>query len=193
MKRTKAHVGIGIGKRTCVACAMGADGVVLKRTKYPSTRKDVNAFIDDLAAYDCMTACEPTARMWIKTYGEFERRGIPITLANPLRLKMVQSGVKTDRIDAERLANKLRLDDMPACYVPGPEARRTMDMLRQRVLLVRERTRYLNRQHSMLDKYDHTIKVGSSTSGERHQSYLDALKLGPGDMVRVAGYNVEAV
>ena len=172
---------------------MGADGVVLKRTKYPSTRKDVNRFIDGLDAYDCMAACESTARMWIKTYGEFERRGIPITLANLLRLKTVQSGVKTDRIDAERLANRLRLDDMPACYVPGPEARRTMDMLRQRVLLVRERTRYLNRQHSMLDKYDHTIKVGSSTSGERHQSYLDALKLGPGDMVRVAGYNVEAV
>ena len=140
MKRAKAYVGIDIGKRTCVACIMDADGGVLKRSKYPNTRNDANKFIDGLAAYDCMAVCESTARMWIKTYEEFERRGIPITLANPLRLKMAQSGVKTDRIDAQKLANKLRMNDIPACYVPGPEARRTMDILRQRVLLVRERT-----------------------------------------------------
>ena len=44
MKRAKAYVGLDIGKWTCVACTMGADGVVLKRTKYPNTRKDMNAF-----------------------------------------------------------------------------------------------------------------------------------------------------
>ena len=188
MKRAKAYVGIDIGKRICVVYTMGAGGVVLIRSKYPNTRKDVNAFIDGLSAYDCMAVCESTARLWIKTYGEFERRGIPITLANPLRLKMAQSGIKTDKRDAERLANKLRLDDIPACHVLGPEARRTMDILRQRILLVQERTRYLNRQHSILDKYDHTVKVRSSTSGERHQSYLDSLKLGTGDMVLMAQY-----
>ena len=153
MERTKAHVGIDIGKRTCAVCIIGADGGVLRRTKYPNTRKDANIFIDTLAIYDCVAACESTARMWIKTYEEFERRGILVTLANPLRLKMSQSGVKTDKIDAQKLANKLRLNDIPACYVLGPEARRTMDILRQRVLLVQERTRYLNRQHSILDKY----------------------------------------
>ena len=68
-----------------------------------------------------------------------------------------------------------------------------MDILRQKALLVRERTCYLNRQHSILDKYDHTIKVGNLTPHERHQSYLDSLELGPGDMIRVAGYNMEAV
>ena len=140
MERAKAYVGIDIGKRTCAACIMGADGGVLKRTKYPNTRRDANAFIDGLAAYDCMAACESTARMWIKTYEAFERRGISIILANPLWLKMAQSGVKTNRIDAQKLANKLRLDDIPACHVLGPEARRTVDILRQRVLLVRERT-----------------------------------------------------
>ena len=119
---------------------MDADGNVLKRSKYPNTRDGANKFIDGLAAYNCAAVCESTARMWIKTYEEFERRGIHITLANPLRLKMAQSGVKTDRIDAQKLANKLRMNDIPACYVPGPEARRIMDILRQRVLLVRERT-----------------------------------------------------
>lgn len=141
MKRTRACIGIDAGKRTCVACTMGTDGGVLVRSKYLNTRNDANEFIDGLAAYDRAAVCEFTARMWIKTYEEFERRGIPIILANPLQLKMAQSGVKTNRIDAERLASKLRLDDIPACYVLEPETRRIMDILRQRILLVQERIR----------------------------------------------------
>ena len=133
---------------------MDADGGVLKRSKYPNTRKGVNMFIDILAEYDCIAACESTVKMWIKTYEEFERRSIPITLANPYRLKMSQSGVKTDKIYAQKLANKLRLKDIPACYVLGLDTRRIMNILRQRVLLVQERTRYLNRQHITLDKYE---------------------------------------
>ena len=120
MKRTRTYVGIDIGKWICVTCTMGADGAVLEMSKYSNTRNGVNKFINGLAAYDCMAACESTARIWIKTYEEFERRGMPITLADLLRLRMVQSGIKTDRRDAERLANKLRLDGMPACYVSGP-------------------------------------------------------------------------
>ena len=37
----------------------------------------------------------------------------PIVLANPLRLKLSQSGTKTDKLDARQLANRLRMDDVP--------------------------------------------------------------------------------
>ena len=37
----------------------------------------------------------------------------PIVLANPLRLKLSQSGTKTDKLDAWQLANRLRMDDVP--------------------------------------------------------------------------------
>lgn len=188
MKKMKVYVGIDIGKRVCVACIMLADGDVLRSVKYPNTREGVKAFINSLAKYDCEAVCESTARMWIKTYEEFEKCGIPIKLANPLRLKMAQSGVKTDKIDAKKLANKIRLNDIPECYVPTSASRRSIDILRQRILLVQERTRHLNRQHSILEKYDYPVNVGSATSGEKHQSYLDSLKLGPGDMVLMAQY-----
>lgn len=168
---------------------MAEDGSVLGMSKYTNTRYDVNRLLDDVTSeYDCEVVCESTARMWIKTYEEVEKRSIPIKLANPLRLRMSQSGVKTDKIDAKKLANKARTNDIPECYVPGAEARRILDLLRQRVLLRQERTRYLNRQHSILEKYDYPVITGSSTSGEKHQTYLDSLKLGPGDMVLMAQY-----
>ena len=165
---------------------MDADGKVLKNTKFPNTRDDVNGFIDnELAGYDCSAICESTARLWIKTYEEFERRGIPIILVNPARLGLPKFGAKTDKKDSAKLANKLRMNDTKnaTCYVHGPDTRRVIDMLRHRIILAQERTRYLNRQHAICDKYDYAIKTGCSTSGEKHQSYLNGLKLRPGDMV----------
>ena len=76
MKRTKVYVGINIGKRICVACTMDADGGVLNMPKYHNTKNNMRTFIDDLITYDCVAACESTIRMWIKTYEEFERRGV---------------------------------------------------------------------------------------------------------------------
>ena len=191
MKEQEVFVGIDVGKQTCAACAMDVKGIILKECKFPNTRADINQLIDGLLSrYGiCRALCESTARMWIKTYEEFNKRGIPIILGNPCRLRLTASGPKTDRLDARRLANKLRVNDVPdRCHVYGPEARRMMDILRQRTILVRERTRYLNRQHSICEKYDYPVRTGSATSGGKHQSYLDGLKLGPGDMVLMSQY-----
>ena len=128
--------------------------------------------------------------MWIKTYETFAGRGIPTVVANPLRLGLRKSGAKTDPEDAARLANKLRMNDLEdaICHVYDEDTIRIIDLLRQIALLKQERTRYLNREHSLCDKYDHSIKTGSDTSGEEHQSYLDSLKLRPGDMVLMEQY-----
>ena len=190
------YVGIDVGKRVCVFCIMHQRGTVLQRGKYQNTHAAVKQFIEDtLAPYGkCLGVCESTARMWIKTYEGFEAHGIPIIVANPFRLGLRKSGAKTDTKDAERLANKGRVNDIgdAACHVYGEDTRRALDLLRQMILLKQERTRYLNRQHSLCEKYDYPIKIGSSSSGEKHQSYLDSLKLRPGDMVLMAQY-VESV
>ena len=184
-------VGIDVGKRTCVAPIINEQGLLLKTGKYANTKKGVNEFFDMLL-YEygaCLAVCEPTARMWIKTYEEFERRNVRILLANPLKLKLKQSSLKTDKVDSIKLARRLRNDDIEVSHVPGPETRRVIDLLRQRVMLVQERTRYLNRQHSLLDKYDYKVAAhNGAMSCEKHQSYLDGLKLDSGDMVLIAQY-----
>ena len=175
---------------------MDPDGAILGSGTYPNTHAGVAGFIDGtLAAYgNCRAICESTARMWTKTHEGFKKRGIPTTVANPLRLGLRRSGSKTDTKDAARLANKLRVNDLEGavCHVYDQDTARIIDLLRQMVILKKERVRYLNREHSIADKYDHTIKTGSSTSSEKHQSYLAGLKLRPGDMVLMEQY-VESV
>ena len=185
-------LGIDVSKHNCAFAAMDADGAILESGKYPNTRADAAKFIDGTrATYGNFRAiCESTARMWIKTYETFTGRGIPIVVANPLRLGLRKSGAKTDPKDAARLANKLRMNDMEGaiCHVYDEDTMRIIDLLRQMTLLKQERTRYLNREHSLCEKYDYPVKTGSDTSGERHQSYLDSLKLRPGDMVLMEQY-----
>ena len=175
---------------------MDKDGGILYEGKYPNTRAAAGELARTLpAGYDCQAVCEATGRMHLKTYEMFVEAKIPMTVANPLRLKLSQSGAKTDRIDAKKLANRLRMNDVPACYMHPPEKMRNLALLYQRITLVQDRARVLNRQHAILDKYDYQTSSGhGNTSGSRYQAFLSGLKLDPGDtrimaqQVRQVGY-----
>lgn len=167
-----------------MVCVVNEKGSILEKSKYSNKTQAAEEFGRSmLSKYpQCRAVCESTAGMWFKTHLAFEKLKIPLVLANPMRLKLSQSGVKTDRIDAAKLAERLRLNAVPQCHVYSPEARHGLDLIRQRVNLVRERTRILNREHTLLDRFDHkpSDSGSSHTAGSRCQQYLDTLKLGPG-------------
>ena len=181
-------------KRTCVVCAMDHDARILYQGKYPNTRADAARLIGDtLSRYDCIAVCESTGNLWLKTFEMFEQADIPIRLANPYRLKLSQSGTKTDKIDARTLANRLRMDDVPTCHMYPPEIRDIRDILHLRISLVQHRTALINHQHAIMDKYDYNTTSGhGNTSGDKYQAYLNGLKLKNGD-TRIMAHLVRLV
>ena len=184
------YIGIDIGKRNCITCIMDADGYILEEGKYPNTLKAAEEFaLHAQNEYgECKVVCESTANMWLKTYSVFEKHNIDIVLGNPLRLKLSQSGSKTDKIDARKLANRRRMDDVPTSHVYPPEYRRIKDILKQRVDMVQDRTRVLNRQASILDKYDHHMKTTHSC-GPKYQAWLTSRSLENGDLRLMASHS----
>ncbi len=143
---------------------MDGGGNVLERTKYTNKRAAADVFAKYAAAkYDCTAVFESTGNYGFKTQLALEEYGIPYKIANPLRLKLSQSGLKTDKLDAERLANRLRMDDIPESYAYPPEDRRVLDILHDRINQVKARVMVLNRQHSILAKYDYEISASGST------------------------------
>ncbi|WP_168063467.1 IS110 family transposase [Candidatus Manganitrophus noduliformans] len=101
-----------------------------------------------------------------------------VTLAHPLKVRAIaEAKVKTDRIDSEILAQLLRADLIPAAYIPGKETRASKEMIRQRVFLVRTRTRLKNRIHVLLDRLHVPLPVVSDLFGKKGVSYLKQLKL----------------
>ena len=163
---------------------------MLERTKYTDNRAAAGAFARYAAAKcDCAAVFGATGNYGFKTQLALEGNRMPYKIASPLRLKLSQSGLKTDKLDAEGLANRLRTDDIPESYAYTPEDRRIPDILHDRTNQARARTVLLNRQHGILAKYDCEISDSWSTdlAGAKRRGVLDGLKLNGGGMRRMRG------
>ena len=159
-ERMKVSIGIDIGKKKCDWCALDGRGNVLERGQYSNTLKG----IDDIVRYittkyrrrgnTCKAACETTANMWYMTYDKFESAKIDIKLANTLKMGVVvKTAKKTDRIDAQKIAEAVRIGSIPECYVPTAHIRGVRTLARYRMRLARDRTNIINYTRSLLDRF----------------------------------------
>lgn len=62
------------------------------------------------------------------------------------------SRIKTDKIDARVLAWLVKNDLVPTVFIPTPKARELREVFRHRSYLIKERTAFKNRVHSLLTK-----------------------------------------
>ena len=164
------NIGIDIGKGKCIVCVVDGKGGVLERVSYKNTLEDAKEFARRMKKEyggkgRCQAACESTANMWLKTFEAFEGCGIPIKLANTYKMKIISdTDVKTDPIDAQKIANALRVGIIPECYVAAPALRDVRELLRYRISMVQARTALVNYTHGLLDKYDVTPDVSKMHS-----------------------------
>ena len=150
-------IGIDIGKRRCIVCTMDRNGTVLEETGYENTYAAATAFARKAKREygKCQAVCESTGNLWIKTYEAFENRGIPIELANPMKVRAIaEASVKTDKVDERTLAHLLRTNLIARCHVAERGVRGVRQLLRERNNLVKARTQTINRLHNLLDRYD---------------------------------------
>lgn len=179
----KTYIGIDIGKRKCDYCVKSRGGRILERGKYQNTAAGAGEFAEGMAKkYNgkgnaCQAACETTANLWVTTYGAFEAAGIPIRLANTFKMAVIaKTGKKTDEVDAEKIANILRMDMIPECYVPPAHIRGLRAVVRHRIRLVQSRTRVINRSHGTLDRNDK--KLDGPVYYAKNLALLETAELG---------------
>ena len=62
----------------------------------------------------CRAACETTGNMWHITFDAFEDAGIETKLANTFKMAIIiaKTGKKTDKVDAEKIAQILMMNMM---------------------------------------------------------------------------------
>jgi transposase len=86
---------------------------------------------------------------WI--YDHLKPHGAAVKVAHPLMLRAIAaSKKKNDRIDASRIADCLRCDFVPECYMDSSEIRERRRTLRYRNLLVRQVVQLKTRVASLL-------------------------------------------
>jgi transposase len=153
------YLGLDMHKKTSYVTLMDQAGAVLQQQRVPSTRTSIGALIDGFPK-PLHVALEAT-RNWYWMYDFLADKVQDIKLAHPPKTKLIaEARIKTDKLDSRILADLLRTNYLPTCYVPDPETRQRRELLRHRAYLIRIRVALKNRIHAMLAKLgiEHTYE-----------------------------------
>ena len=120
---------------------------------------------------------ESTGSYWIPVFNVVEGH-FTVVLANPEEVRN-RKGHKTDRKDAEHLADLLRHNHVRASYIPPEPVRQLRDLTRRRIQLTQDASRERNRVQKLLEQAN--VKIASVLSdvfGVSGQRMLVALLAG---------------
>lgn len=133
--------GIDVGKRFLLCCALTGAAAEEPRSqtrRFDATVQDLVHLRDWLSSENIThVVMESTGSYWVPISNILEGH-FTIVLANPEEVKN-RKGHKTDRKDAEHLADLLRHDHIRASYIPPKPIRDLRDLTRRRLQLAPRR------------------------------------------------------
>jgi transposase len=143
------YIGFDIHKKTISFCAKAQDGRILEEGIIPARRADLSAWAQRRSRpwWGAMEATLFTG--WV--YDDLKPRAQELKVAHPAMLKAIAaSKKKNDKVDARKIADLLRCDLLPECYMAPSRTRELRRVLRYRNLVVRQATRMKNRIAGLL-------------------------------------------
>lgn len=164
----KRFLGLDVHKTVVEVCAIDEAGKILFRRRIDCTREVLLRFAEELTENDWV-ALEVTTNAWAVAdlLEPFVGR---VVVSNPMKTKAIaEAKVKTDKVDAEVLAQLLRCDYLPSVWVPDAMTRALRQLTSRRERLVSEQTRIKNRIQSVLAGLLVVVPVNTlfSSSGQQ--------------------------
>ena len=164
------YIGLDIHKKTVAYCVKRADGQIVDQGVMEATRSGLTQWSGSLDR-PWVGAMEATIFTgWI--YDFLKPCAMELKVAHPEMLKAIAaSKKKNDRLDAEKIADLLRCNLLPECYMAPSEIRELRRVLRYRNLIVREGTRMKNKTSGLL------MEIGAEYNKQRLHGdrYFEAL------------------
>jgi transposase len=156
--------GIDIGKRFLLCCVLTGGAAEEPRSETLRFEATVTALqrLREWLTNKKVThvVMESTGSYWIPVFNILEDHFV-IVLANPEEVKN-RKGHKTDRQDAEHLADLLRHNHVRSSYIPPKPVRDLRDLTRRRLQLTEDATRERNRVQKLLEHVN--VKIGNVLS-----------------------------
>jgi transposase len=143
------YIGFDVHKKTISYCVKTADGRIEEEGKLRATRAALRQWARERQEA-WRGAMEATLFSgWI--YDALKPYAAELQMGHPAMMKAIgASKKKSDKLDARKIADLVRCDLLPACYVAPPEVRELRGMLRYRNLVVRQETRMKNKMSGLL-------------------------------------------
>lgn len=145
------YVGIDLHKHLLVAHILDEQGQTVATARCePVTLQSLQRFAQKHLQPTDHIALEVTTHVWavVRILMALVAR---VVVSNPMATKAIASAkVKTDKVDAEVLAQLLRLDYLPSVWMPSPEQSLLRELTARRTRLVQDRTKLINRIRTTL-------------------------------------------
>jgi len=154
------YIGLDIHKKTISYCVKKVDGTMVQQGKLAADRKTLLKWMEGLPG-PWLGAMEATLFTgWV--YDFLKLYAVDLKVAHPAMLKAITAAKKkNDRADAEKIADLLRVNLLPECYMLSEELRELRRILRYRNMIVRTAVKMKNKMSGLL------MEVGATYSKEK--------------------------
>lgn len=170
------YAALDLGQRTVQAVLKREDGKIVKEVKIKKQADLILQFLHETNADVVMES----GYNYQYLYDLLKENQYNVKVAHPFMVKAIAyAKVKTDKVDARTLADLLRMDMVPECYIPDKEIRNLRDLTRRRHYFVTTRTMFKNKIHAELSKrwIDYTTDLFT----EKGKEHLRSLKIAAAD------------
>jgi transposase len=168
-------VGVDLHKHSISVCVMNQAG----NTRQVATRRrlrcdDVDAiytFFSELGPFEVVVEATASYEWFAQLVEPLARR---VVLAHPKKLRIIaESAKKTDKLDAQTLAEFLALDMVPPSWRPTPRVRAHRTLVRLRYYTQRRVTATKNKLRRVLADYNADTRPLFTQKGRRYLLRLD--------------------
>lgn len=170
MNATYHYIGLDVHKRSVAYCEKRADGKTVCAGSFRTHKAAIGEWLAQ-RSHPWIGAMEATI-FSSHLYDTLAPHAVEIQVGHPARIKAISTAKhKNDAVDAETLANLLRADLFPECYMASPLARELRRVLRYRNFLVRQAVRMKIKTTGLL------MEVGAEYDSKRihGRRYFDEL------------------
>lgn len=178
------HAGVDYHKRYSFVSILDDSGeIVLERRIDHRRPEDFEDLFGQLPEPVAIVYESSWAWCWLYEILEKIENVVRIVLANPHKVRLIaEAQIKTDKIDARKLATLLRLDVVPCCHIPDRYTRERKEVLRQRAYWVKQRTGIRNRIHKLIGR-QHGLQMPQVTDlfGKKGKAALNKAVLAEPD------------
>lgn len=164
---TMEYIGIDVHDRYCQVAILDDNTDNPEECRIRTERAELEEFAREHEG--AQAAIEATRNYWF-VYDCLEPE-LDVSVSNPHETGLIgDQKVKSDRLDAKRLAVLLRVDALATSYIPPDEFREARKLVRRRKALVDDRTAAKNRVRSALA--DRGITYDGDLFGQKGREFL---------------------
>ena len=178
------YVGIDLHKLIIVLCVMNQERKVLDRKTFRcQDTEQICGYFAKLGAFEAVVEATASYEWLVALIEPLAKR---VVLAHPRKLRVIaESTRKTDKLDAQILAEFLALNMIPPAYRPTPRQREHRVLVRHRTQVTQQCSRIKCQIRRLLSNYNADRRDVFTAAGAE---YLKELQLSSADRFVLAQY-----